>query len=390
MVSELEFLGDFVLTVLKELVADIEFVFDGIEEAVIVAVLNIVPEFNVVLVIVVEALLVLEAAGLRVLLTELVLVLLLDALLVIVAELDDDLLDIVDLELVLVLVFTLEYDTELVGLIVGNEFPDFVIVTVPENELNLPVSDTVDDTVDVFDPVAVRVVVGVPELVLVTLLVPDILIVIFGVLVIKIDWVIFAELDGVFEGNPVLLKVPELDDVLLCVVDAVIVLVLKEDAEFVPELEVVLVALIVRVAEPEPEAVLDEVVVAVVVNVIWIDFVSGGLLEADAEAVGVLEGLIELVILGLAELVLDPGAERLCVGLEEDVLEMVAEDVPVFELVDVLETEEEEVDVFVLNEEIEGKGEEELDLETVEDLVVVCVAVIVFVLVPEGVIKLVG
>ena len=187
MVSELEFLGDFVLTVLKELVADIEFVFDGIEEAVIVAVLNIVPEFNVVLVIVVEALLVLEAAGLRVLLTELVLVLLLDALLVIVAELDDDLLDIVDLELVLVLVFTLEYDTELVGLIVGNEFPDFVIVTVPENELNLPVSDTVDDTVDVFDPVAVRVVVGVPELVLVTLLVPDILIVIFGVLVIKID-----------------------------------------------------------------------------------------------------------------------------------------------------------------------------------------------------------
>ena len=48
-------------------------------------------------------------------------------------------------------------------------------------------SDTVDDTVDVFDPVAVRVVVGVPELVLVTLLVPDILIVIFGVLVIKID-----------------------------------------------------------------------------------------------------------------------------------------------------------------------------------------------------------
>ena len=127
-----------------------------------------------------------------------------------------------------------------------------------------------------------------------------------------------------------------------------------------------------------------------VIFVILIELVIAGLFEADEEALEVLEGLIECVILGLAEVVLDPGAERLYVGEEEEVLEMVAEDVPVFELVDVLETEEEEVDVFVLKDEIEAKGEEELDLETVEDLVVVCVAVIVFVLVPEGVIKLVG
>jgi hypothetical protein len=307
-----------------------------------------------------------------------------------VAELDDDLLDKDDFELVLVLVGTLEKEVEPVAVVVGKGFRDVVIVIVPEYELYITVPETVDVTVDVFDPVAVLVVVGVPESVLVILFVPDILIVIFGVFVFRSDIVIVGDDDDVFESNPVLLKVPELDDVLLCVVEPVIVLVLKADAELVPELEVVLVDVSVRVADPEPEAVFDEVVVAVVVDVILIELVIAGLLEAEGDALDVLEGLIECVILGLAEVVLDPGADRLYVGLAEEVLEMVAEDVPVFELVDVLETEEEEVDVFVLKDEIEAKGEEELDLETVEDLVVVCVAVIVFVLVPEGVIKLVG
>jgi len=319
-----------------------------------------------------------------------VLVLLLEVLEVIVGELEDDLLDLAEFELVLVLVVTLEDDTELVAVIVGNGFRDVVIVIVPEYELYLTVPETVDVTVDVLDPTAVLVVVGVPESVLVIILVPDILIVIFGVFEFTTDIVIVGDADGVFEGNPVRLNVPELDDVLLCVVEPVIVLVLKEVAELVPQLEVVLVDVSVRVAEPEPEEVFDEVVVAVVVNVILIDLVRAGLLEAEEEALEVLEGLIECVIVGLAEVVLDPGADRLYVGLAEVVFEIVAEDVPVFELVDVLETEEEEVDVFVLKEEVEAKGEEELDLEIVADLVPVLVAVVVFVLVPEGVIKLVG
>ena len=292
--------------------------------------------------------------------------------------------------MVLVPVITADGDTELVAVNVGNGSPDLVTVMVPEYELYLTVPDTVGEIVEVFDSIEVLVVVGVPVLVLVIILVPDILIVIFGVFEFKIDIVIVGDDDGVFEGNPVRLNVPELDDVLLCVVEPVIVLVLKEVAELVPQLEVVLVDVSVRVADPEPEAVLDEVVVAVVVNVILIELVIAGLFEAEEEALDVLEGLIECVILGLAEVVLDPGAERLYVGEAEDVLEIVAEDVPVFELVDVLETEGEEVDVFVLKDEVEAKGEEELVLETVEDLVVVCVAVIVFVLVPEGVTKFVG
>lgn len=178
-------------------------------------VLNIVPELTVDPVMVVEAVFVLEAAELRVLLIELLVVLLLEILPVIVADPDDDLLDQDDLELVLVPVNTPESDVEPVGLIVGNGLPDCVIVTVPEYVLNLTVDETVDETVDVLDPIEVRVIVGVPELVLVITTVPEIVSVIFGVFVFILDKVIVAELDGVFEGCPVLLKVPELDDVLL-------------------------------------------------------------------------------------------------------------------------------------------------------------------------------
>ena len=163
-------------------------------------VLNIVPELTIDPVIVVEELLVLEAAELRVLVTETLLVLLLEVLPVIVADPDDDLLNPADLELVLVLVDTVEYDVEPVGLIVGNGLPDCVIVTVPEYVLNLTVDETVDETVDVLDPIEVRVVVGVPELVLVITTVPVTVFVIFGVFVFILDKVIVAELDGVFEG----------------------------------------------------------------------------------------------------------------------------------------------------------------------------------------------
>jgi hypothetical protein len=178
-------------------------------------VLNIVPELTVDPVMVVEAVFVLEAAELRVLLIELLVVLLLEILPVIVADPDDDLLDQDDFELVLVPVNTPESDVEPVAVSVGNGFPDCVIVTVPEYVLNLTVAETVDETVGLFDPIEVRVVVGVPELVLVITTVSDIVSVIFGVFVFILDKVIVAELDGVFEGCPVLLKVPELDDVLL-------------------------------------------------------------------------------------------------------------------------------------------------------------------------------
>jgi hypothetical protein len=132
-----------------------------------------------------------------------VLVLLLELLPVTVGELDDDLLNLAEFELVLVPVVTLEGDKELVALNVGKGFPDLVTVIVPEYELYLIVSDTVGETVEVFDSIEVLVVVGVPVLVLVIILVPEILIVIFGVLVFNTDTVIVGDADGVFEGNPV-------------------------------------------------------------------------------------------------------------------------------------------------------------------------------------------
>jgi hypothetical protein len=109
-----------------------------------------------------------------------------------------------------------------------------------------------------------------------------------------------------------------------------------DEAEFVAEADGDFVLVIVRVPEGDAVPDLDEVVVAVVVDVIIILKESFADLDILAEADDVFELLIELVVVTLLDDVLDIGPDLLCVGLEDGDFDEELDDVPVLELVVVL------------------------------------------------------
>jgi hypothetical protein len=142
--------------------------------------------------------------------------------------------------------------------------------------------------------------------------------------------------------------------------------------------------------EGDPVEVLELVMVLVSVFVIGDVRVPLGDREPEAEPVDVLEARIEPVCELEPVCVLDWSADLVYEGVAEFVLDIGADPVVVFEIVVVLLDVDELVSVLVIAEEADESGLEDDDSEPMDEYVDVIVVVIVLVEVGEGVTKDVG